>query len=141
MEPGRLNASRYRIGMSASFPNRAISRRTLSSYIRIMAFYLVTAVPDRSRMKELSARLLGDEIVAMTPFGRSLAYSLRNARLRRDGVAVWEEEDYCRPPLAQEREAVLDIYFRDLKVEPVQEGDGWEKIEDLPRLFPEFSKV
>jgi hypothetical protein len=47
-----------------------------------------------------------------------------------------------RPPLAQEREAVLvDTYFRDLKVEPVQEGDGWEKIEDLPRLFPEFSKV
>jgi len=106
-----------------------------------MAFYLVTAVPDRSRMKELSARLVGDEIVAMRPFGRSLAYSLRNARLRRDGVAVWEEEDYCRPPLAQEREAVLDTYFRDLEVEPVQEGDGWEKIEDLPRLFPEFSKV
>lgn len=90
-----------------------------------MAFYLVTAVPDRSRMKELSARLVGDEIVAMTPFGRSL----------------WEEEDYCRPPLTQEREAVIDTYFRDLKVEPVQEGDGWEKIEDLPRLFPEFSKV
>ena len=36
---------------------------------------------------------------------------------------------------------MLDTYFRDLKVEPVQEGDGWEKIEDLPRLFPEFSKV
>jgi hypothetical protein len=69
-----------------------------------MAFYLVTAVSDRSRMKELSAR-------------------------------------FVRPPLAQEREAVLDTYFRDLKVEPVQEGDGWEKIEDLPRLFPEFSKV
>ena len=141
MEPGRLNASRYRMGMSASFPNRAIPRRALNSYIRTMAFYLVTAVPDRSRMKELSARLVGDEIVAMRPFGRSLAYSLRNARLRRDGVAVWEEEDYCRPPLAQEREEVLDTYFRDLKVEPVQEGDGWEKIEDLPRLFPEFSKV
>jgi hypothetical protein len=56
-------------------------------------------------------------------------------------MAVWEEEDYCRPPLAQEREAMLDTYFRDLRVEPVQEGDGWEKIEDLPRLFPEFTEL
>jgi hypothetical protein len=106
-----------------------------------MAFYLVTAVPDRLRMKELSARLVGDEIVVMKPFGPSLSYSLRNARLRRDAMAVWEEEDYCRPPLAQEREAMLDTYFRDLRVEPVQEGDGWEKIEDLPRLFPEFTEL
>jgi hypothetical protein len=106
-----------------------------------MAFYLVTAIPDHARMEELSARLAGDEIVAMKPFGRSLSYSLRNARLRRDGVAVWEEEDYCRPPLAQEREAVLDSYFRDLRVEPVEDGSGWEKIENLPRLFPEFAEV
>jgi len=106
-----------------------------------MAFYLVTAIPDRSRTEELSARLAGSEIVAMRPFGQSLAYSLRNARLRRDGVAVWEEEDYCRPPLAQEREAVLDAYFRDLEVEPVKEGSGWEKIDSLPRLFPEFAKA
>jgi len=42
------------------------------------------------------------------------------------------------PPLAQEREAVLDDYFGDLRVEPVREGDGWEKIAALPRLFPQF---
>jgi hypothetical protein len=106
-----------------------------------MAFYLVTAIPEQARMEELSARLAGNEIVAMKPFGRSLAYSLRNARLRRDGVAVWEEEDYCRPPLAQEREAVLDSYFRDLTVEPVKEGSGWDKIDSLPRLFPEFAEA
>jgi hypothetical protein len=106
-----------------------------------MAFYLVTAVPDRARMEELSTRLVGDEIVAMKPFGRSLSHSLRNARLRRDGVAIWEEEDYCRPPLAQEREAVLDAYFQDLRVEPVEEGEGWDRIEDLPRLFPEFAET
>jgi hypothetical protein len=40
--------------------------------------------------------------------------------------------------LAQEREAILDDYFRDLRVEPVSEGNGWEQIETLPRLFPEF---
>ena len=44
--------------------------------------------------------------------------------MRSDGVAVWEEEDYCDPPLAQEREAVLDDYFGDLRVEAVKEGGG-----------------
>jgi hypothetical protein len=39
-------------------------------------------------------------------------------RIRKDGVAVWEEEDYCRTPLVQERAAVLDNYFHDLRVEP-----------------------
>jgi hypothetical protein len=76
----------------------------------------------------------------MKPFGRSLTHALRNAGIRKDGVAVWEEEDYCSPPLAQEREAVLDGYFGDLRVEPVSEGDGWEKIAALPRLFPELEK-
>jgi hypothetical protein len=52
-------------------------------------------------------------------------------------VAVWEEEDYCAPPLAQERAAVVDDYFHDLRVEKVKEGEGWGKIETLPRLFPE----
>jgi hypothetical protein len=103
-----------------------------------MAFYLVSAVPKHGLMEQLSERLAGEEIVAMRPFGRSLTYALKNARIRRDGVAIWEEEDYCSPPLAQEREAVLDAYFGDLRVEPVSEGSGWEKIEDLPRLFPEF---
>jgi hypothetical protein len=103
-----------------------------------MAFYLVSAVPKHDLMEELSERLVGEEIDAMKPFGQSLAYALRNARIRRDGVAVWEEEDYCSPPLAQERKAVLDDYFGDLRVEPVSEGAGWEKIAGLPRLFPEF---
>jgi hypothetical protein len=70
------------------------------------------------------------------PFGRALTYALRNARLRRDGVAVWEEEDYCRPPLAEERSAVLDAYFHDLRTEIVGEGAGWKKIDTLRRSFP-----
>jgi hypothetical protein len=51
---------------------------------------------------------------------------------------VWEEEDYCRPPLAQERAAVLDDYFDKLQVEPVREGEGWLRIEGLERLFPDL---
>ena len=103
-----------------------------------MAFYLVSAAPKPGLIEELSDRLARDEFIGMRPFGRSLTHGLRNARVRSDGVAVWEEEDYCSPPLAQEREAVLDAYFGDLHVEAVSEGEAWERIEDLPRLFPEL---
>jgi hypothetical protein len=104
-----------------------------------MAFYLVEAKPRQSLMPELGERLARDEFVGMRPFGRALTHSLRNARIRTDGIAVWEEEDYCSPPLAQEREALLDTYFGDLRVEPVGKGAGWERIEALPRLFPELT--
>jgi hypothetical protein len=103
-----------------------------------MAFYLVTALPKPGSMEELGERLGRDEFIALRPFGRALTHSLKHARLRRDGVAVWEEEDYCTPPLAEERAAVLDDYFHDLKVESVSQGAGWQKIEELPRLFPKF---
>jgi hypothetical protein len=101
-----------------------------------MAHYLVAASLREDRLVDLEARLRRDEFLAMQPFGRALSTSLQNARRRPDGVVVWEEEDYCRPPLAQERAAVLDDYFDDLKVEPVSLGAGWEKIDALPRLFP-----
>ncbi|MCW5875064.1 MAG: hypothetical protein KIS88_10505 [Anaerolineales bacterium] len=100
-----------------------------------MAYYLVTAKPDEARMAELRTRLQSGEVREMWPFGESLHYSLENARLRDDGTAVWEEEDYCRPPLAQERAAVLDDYFANIEVERVDEGRGWERIEGLQGMF------
>jgi hypothetical protein len=103
-----------------------------------MAFYLVSALPKHGLMEELSEMLGGDAFIGLRPFGPTLSRSLQDARLRRDGVAVWEEEDYCRPPLAEERAAVLDRYFQDVRVEPVSQGGGWTKIAALPRLFPAF---
>ena len=102
-----------------------------------MAFYLVSAVPKHGRLDELGERLARAEFMSLRPFGATLSASLTNSRIRRDGVAVWEEEDYCQPPLAEERAAVLDHYFHDLRVEPVKQGDGWSRIAALPRLFPE----
>ena len=71
-----------------------------------MAYYLVTATPREGLLAELSDRLERDEFVTLRPFGRALTTSLRRARRLPSGKAMWEEEDYCRPPLAQEREAV-----------------------------------
>jgi len=103
-----------------------------------MAHYLVSAIPKTDRLNELRARLSRDEFRELQPFGRALTKSLRGARVREDGLAVWEEEDYCRPPLAEERAAVLDTYFNDLNVQMVRQGTGWRQISDLPRLFPDL---
>ena len=103
-----------------------------------MAHYLVSASPRTDRLDELHARLTRDEFRDLKPFGRALTKSLRDARIREGGLAVWEEEDYCSPPLAEERAAVLDTYFSDLKVQLVHQGAGWRQISDLPRLFPEL---
>jgi hypothetical protein len=69
-----------------------------------------------------------------------MTHSRENARLREDGYAVWEEEDYCSPPLAQERAAALNEFFDELEVTPVKEGAGWEEIEQLPLLFPDLKQ-
>jgi hypothetical protein len=103
-----------------------------------MAHYLVTARAKEEGLEELSKKLRRKEYSSMRPFGKAMTYSLENARIREDGYATWEEEDYCSPPLAQERAAVLDEFFDELKVMPIRAGAGWAKIERLPRLFPEL---
>ena len=102
-----------------------------------MAYYLVKAKYDKDLLDELRSRLNSGEINKMRPFGTALQYGLDNARLdpQGEGWTVWEEEDYCSPPLAQERAAVLDTYFTSLSVEKVSQGKGWERIESLPRLW------
>lgn len=100
-----------------------------------MAYYLVQAKPIDNLLAELRQHLDSGEIHVMRPFGQALQYSLDHARLQENGVAIWEEEDYCSPPLAQERAAVLDTYFQDLHVERVDKDKGWERIEPLPRLW------
>jgi hypothetical protein len=105
-----------------------------------MAHYLVTATPREDLLAELSERLERDEFVTLRPFGRALTASLRPVRRLPNGKAMWEEEDYCRPPLAQEREAVLDRYFDQISVESVVEGTGWALIEAFPPMFPELAR-
>jgi hypothetical protein len=103
-----------------------------------MAHYLVTAKPKSDLLGDLLVNLRKNAYASMRPFGKTLTYSLRNARLREDGYATWEEEDYCSPPLAEERAAALDEFFDELDVTPVKEGSGWKNIEGLQRLFPEL---
>ncbi len=100
-----------------------------------MAYYMVKARPKQDLLLELKDRLDSGEIEMMRPFGASLQYSLENARWQDKDWAIWEEEDYCTPPLAQERAAVLDTFFTDLTAEIVSRGEGWEQLEALPPLW------
>jgi len=106
-----------------------------------MAYYLVKAKFQEERRDELRSRLDSGEIKQMRPFGSALQYSLDRARLDPQGWTIWEEEDYCIPPLAQERAAVLDTYFANLSVERVQKGEGWEQIESLPKFWESAQNI
>ena len=103
-----------------------------------MAHYLVSARPKRQRLAELERKLRERAFASLRPFGPALTLGLENARVREDGFALWEEEDYCTPPLAEERAAALDAFFDDIRVEPVARGEGWQRIAGLPRLFPDL---
>jgi hypothetical protein len=101
-----------------------------------MAHYLVKGKFRPDRLPELERRLHAGEFRSLRPFGASLTRGLEGARADPDGVhAVWEEEDYCSPPLAQERAAVLDDYFDELRWERVEMDAGWRRIEALPLLW------
>ena len=84
------------------------------------------------------------EIESMRPFGVGLDGGLRNARVNpEDHFAYWEEEDYCHPPLAQEKKAVLDHYFDDLSVieDAKEHGSAWKQIADLPSMWEANNKT
>lgn len=103
-----------------------------------MAFYLVKAELKKELLNKLEKSLRENAFINLQPFGRALTFSLRNARVDENNEIVWEEEDYCTPPLAEERAAVLDRYFQLLQIEKVNKGAGWEMIKTLPKLFPDL---
>jgi hypothetical protein len=102
-----------------------------------MALYLVKAKPKKE-LSDLQRDGLWKNIDAQAIW-RTLQHSLENARIdKEDGYALWIEEDYCSPPLAMERESVLDRYFNDIIVERVElEEEGWRRINDKPLLWRE----
>jgi hypothetical protein len=101
-----------------------------------MAYYLVRARLREELTAELRAELDRGAFRGLRPFGEAVTAGLEGAR--RDpatGDVLWEEEDYCSPPLAMERAAVLDRYFEGIRVESLRQGEAWTRIRDLPWLW------
>ncbi len=105
-----------------------------------MTYYEVRAKP-KENIHELRYDMDHGMIHTLVPFGKSLQYSLEKAKLDNDDNAIWIEEDHCSPPLAMEREAVLDRYFSDIKIQVIEsEQEGWNRIKDKKSLWDK-SKV
>lgn len=107
-----------------------------------MAHYLVKAKLKPGTVGELRQRLTKQEFLDMQPFGRSLTRALDG--LRHDPTTdevLWEEEDYCSPPLAMEKAAVLDEYFDAFQVEALPKGEGWKRISELPALWDDSPQL
>lgn len=101
----------------------------------LVALYIVKARPKKILMKNLRQELDSGSISRLRPFGEELQYGLDNARIEND-YAYWIEEDYCSPPLAMERASVLDRYFDEIAVEPVEsDKQGWSKIKTKPAMW------
>ena len=99
---------------------------------------MVKAKPRKDLLENLHNDLSSDKIIKMKPFGRSLQYSLKNARIDDENpdYALWIEEDYCSPPLAMERESVLDHYFDDIAVSRIEsDEEGWNSIRAKPSIW------
>lgn len=84
----------------------------------------------------LRKELESGKISKLQPFGETLSYGLKNARVTNDRYVLWIEVDYCSPPLAMEKVSVLNKYFDDITVEPVRsEEEGWNRINQMPQLW------
>lgn len=101
-----------------------------------MAHYIVRARLKQDLARELREKLDAGEFRSIRPFGMGLSDALEKARKDpQTGEAVWEEQCFCNPPLAQERKAVLDRYFDDITTREVSAGEGWREIEGFPPLW------
>ena len=91
----------------------------------------------KKELSDLRKEMHSSKISKLRPFGDTLQRSLDNAKFDdNDGYALWVEEDYCSPPLAMERESVLDRYFNDITVQLVEsEQEGWSRINDKSRIW------
>ena len=101
-----------------------------------MALYIVRA-RQKNDLSGLRKELNSGKISRLRPFGKTLQYGLDNAKIDpKDGYALWIEEDYCSPPLAMERESVLDRYFEDITVQLIaSEKEGLDRIAKFPGLW------
>jgi hypothetical protein len=85
-----------------------------------MVLYIARAKPKKD-LADLRKELDSGRIPKLRPFGEELQHCLENAWMdSKNGYALCVEQDYCSPPLAMERESVLDRYFDNVTVDRVE---------------------
>ena len=67
----------------------------------------------------LLAKLTDGSVAGQRPDGAEIVAAMERAVLTGDGQVEWSETCYCSPPLAHERETVLDHHFDGISTEEI----------------------
>lgn len=82
--------------------------------------YRVTARLRPGTEAALLRRLTDGSVAAQKPDGAEIVAAMERAVIGADGEVRWTETCFCSPPLAHERETVLDAHFRDIRTGPAE---------------------
>ena len=98
--------------------------------------YHVQARFKSETAKHFLTKLTDGTIAAQRPDGPELVAAMDRAVVGDEGQVEWSELCYCTPPLAHERETVLDLHFEEIQTEPIDEHATYKG-----QLFMEHLKV
>ena len=79
----------------------------------------------------LLQKLTDGTVASQRPDGPEIVASMERAVLTGDGHVEWSETCYCSPPLAHERETVLDHHFDGIST---QEIGAYEQYDGTPLM-------
>ncbi len=88
----------------------------------------------------LLAKLTDGTIASQRPDGAELVASMERAVVNANGETEWSELCYCDPPLAHERETVLDLHFDDIRTSPIEAYEQYKGHEFMDHLRALVSK-
>jgi hypothetical protein len=91
--------------------------------------YLVKAKLRVDKARELIEALESCELASGEVYEEEVQRALLEARVE-SGIVTWTETCYCPTPLEAER-SVLEVYFEDIKTEPLA---GEPSLEGVPFL-------
>ncbi len=88
--------------------------------------YKVNARFKEGSAAEFQRKLLDGTIADQKPDGQEIVDSMNRAVVKESGEIEWSELCYCNPPLAHERQTVLDNHFDDISTEAIESYQEYE---------------
>ncbi len=91
----------------------------------------------------LLQKLTDGTVAGQRPDGAEIVASMERAVMTGDGHVEWSETCYCSPPLAHERETVLDHHFDDIETAEIgayEQYDGTPEFRDWVNQTPSLGE-
>ncbi len=96
--------------------------------------YKIKAKFDYTKAKGFYKKLTNGTIQRQKPDGPEMVNSMNRASIDDNGDVNWTELCYCPTPLMHERTTVYDLYFSDMKTEPIKNHKEFEGKSFMERL-------